>query len=461
MPRSPRTCSTSIRPAPSSEGWPISWPAASIPRRCRRTAPATRSSSTASPTAASSTGVTSVTRTATASIRPCSSRSPQRAATAAGVDIFGGDVIVGPSGELTLIDLNDWPSFAPCRDAGAGAIAGYLTRRVHAVWHPVSSRARTKALFDEEQQLSPPACRRSRCCQSWRSRTAAAQAHRSRRQDVSRPERRRVGGEPWSRPSALRRRADRQLGSGDRRQLHLAVRAPELVRLIAELAPGNLSARSFSAAAPRRSKRRSGWRGPTRSGPTSSASPAAFTARRPACCRSRMSPGSRPSVRFPRGYHLARYPDPTRFDGTAAECADAAIASLRRRDRSRAPAGARGGHRRADSGHRRQHHPARRVSRPACATSRRARRAAHRRRDDHRLRPHRRDVRVDARRRRARHLTVGKGMGAGIPRERGVFRRTRSWPPSRTRCQARPRRATAAIPRVGRGTGDDQDDCRR
>ena len=59
----------------------------------------------------------------------------QRAASAAGVEIFGGDVIVSPSGELTLIDLNDWPSFAPCRDAAAGAIAGYLTRRVHAAWH--------------------------------------------------------------------------------------------------------------------------------------------------------------------------------------------------------------------------------------------------------------------------------------------------------------------------------------
>jgi hypothetical protein len=59
----------------------------------------------------------------------------ERAASAAGVEIFGGDVIVSPSGELTLIDLNDWPSFAPCRDAAAGAIAGYLTRRVHAAWH--------------------------------------------------------------------------------------------------------------------------------------------------------------------------------------------------------------------------------------------------------------------------------------------------------------------------------------
>jgi hypothetical protein len=55
-----------------------------------------------------------------------------RAATAAGLDIFGGDVIVSPSGELTLIDLNDWPSFAPCRERASYAIADFITRRIHA-----------------------------------------------------------------------------------------------------------------------------------------------------------------------------------------------------------------------------------------------------------------------------------------------------------------------------------------
>ena len=54
-----------------------------------------------------------------------------RAAAAAGLDIFGGDVIISPSGELTLIDLNDWPSFAPCRERAAYAIADFITRRVH------------------------------------------------------------------------------------------------------------------------------------------------------------------------------------------------------------------------------------------------------------------------------------------------------------------------------------------
>ena len=55
-----------------------------------------------------------------------------RAAAAAGLDIFGGDVIVSPAGELTLIDLNDWPSFAPCRDRASYAIADFITKRVHA-----------------------------------------------------------------------------------------------------------------------------------------------------------------------------------------------------------------------------------------------------------------------------------------------------------------------------------------
>ena len=56
----------------------------------------------------------------------------RQAATAAGLDIFGGDVIVSPAGELTLIDLNDWPSFAPCRERASYAIADFITKRVHA-----------------------------------------------------------------------------------------------------------------------------------------------------------------------------------------------------------------------------------------------------------------------------------------------------------------------------------------
>ena len=49
-----------------------------------------------------------------------------RAARVLGLTIYGGDAIISPDGEITLIDLNDWPSFAPCRGAAAGAIAKYL-----------------------------------------------------------------------------------------------------------------------------------------------------------------------------------------------------------------------------------------------------------------------------------------------------------------------------------------------
>ena len=63
------------------------------------------------------------------------SRLARRAADAAGLAIFGGDVIVSAEGELTIIDLNDWPSFAPCREAASPAIASYLVRRVDALWN--------------------------------------------------------------------------------------------------------------------------------------------------------------------------------------------------------------------------------------------------------------------------------------------------------------------------------------
>jgi hypothetical protein len=54
------------------------------------------------------------------------------AGSALGLDIFGGDLILDDAGRATLIDLNDWPSFAPCRAAAALAIAAYLESRVGA-----------------------------------------------------------------------------------------------------------------------------------------------------------------------------------------------------------------------------------------------------------------------------------------------------------------------------------------
>jgi hypothetical protein len=55
-----------------------------------------------------------------------------RAARALGLEMFGGDIVVGLEA-LRLIDLNDWPSYAPCRPAAAGAIASCLEAHTEAV----------------------------------------------------------------------------------------------------------------------------------------------------------------------------------------------------------------------------------------------------------------------------------------------------------------------------------------
>lgn len=50
----------------------------------------------------------------------------RRAADILDVKIYGGDIIVSPDGEIRIIDLDDWPSFAPCRAEAATAIAKYV-----------------------------------------------------------------------------------------------------------------------------------------------------------------------------------------------------------------------------------------------------------------------------------------------------------------------------------------------
>ena len=46
-----------------------------------------------------------------------------KAAEVLGVKVYGGDCIVDPDGSIRIIDLNDWPSFAPCRKEGSIEIA--------------------------------------------------------------------------------------------------------------------------------------------------------------------------------------------------------------------------------------------------------------------------------------------------------------------------------------------------
>lgn len=45
-----------------------------------------------------------------------------------GLEIYGGDFVLAAEG-VRLIDLNDWPSFAPCREEAAAAIAELIYRR--------------------------------------------------------------------------------------------------------------------------------------------------------------------------------------------------------------------------------------------------------------------------------------------------------------------------------------------
>jgi hypothetical protein len=47
----------------------------------------------------------------------------QRAAEELNVYIYGGDCIIGTDGDIKIIDFNDWPSFAPCRNEAAPHIA--------------------------------------------------------------------------------------------------------------------------------------------------------------------------------------------------------------------------------------------------------------------------------------------------------------------------------------------------
>lgn len=55
--------------------------------------------------------------------------SARAAADALGLEVWGGDAIVGPGGDPVVIDLNAWPSFALYRDRAAAAIAARLASR--------------------------------------------------------------------------------------------------------------------------------------------------------------------------------------------------------------------------------------------------------------------------------------------------------------------------------------------
>lgn len=52
----------------------------------------------------------------------------ERLSALAGTPIYGGDAVISASGEFSIIDFNDWPSFARCREDAARAIAELVVR---------------------------------------------------------------------------------------------------------------------------------------------------------------------------------------------------------------------------------------------------------------------------------------------------------------------------------------------
>lgn len=46
------------------------------------------------------------------------------------VKIYGGDCIIGEDGSMSIIDFNDWPSFAPCRNEAAPVIARMIMNEI-------------------------------------------------------------------------------------------------------------------------------------------------------------------------------------------------------------------------------------------------------------------------------------------------------------------------------------------
>jgi len=54
----------------------------------------------------------------------------ERAARELDIMIYGGDCIVGADGSVQIIDFNDWPSFAPCRDEAGPHIARAIMQAI-------------------------------------------------------------------------------------------------------------------------------------------------------------------------------------------------------------------------------------------------------------------------------------------------------------------------------------------
>lgn len=53
----------------------------------------------------------------------------ERVSALLGVDVYGGDAVVGDDGKITIIDFNDWPSFRTCTVGAAQKIADLIMKK--------------------------------------------------------------------------------------------------------------------------------------------------------------------------------------------------------------------------------------------------------------------------------------------------------------------------------------------
>lgn len=60
---------------------------------------------------------------------PVLQRATEEAGKALDLEVFGGDAVITPDGQICLIDINDWPSFASCWEGASQAIAHYVRER--------------------------------------------------------------------------------------------------------------------------------------------------------------------------------------------------------------------------------------------------------------------------------------------------------------------------------------------
>ena len=57
------------------------------------------------------------------------SAAAERASDILGLDVYGGDAVVGHDGSVTIVDVNDWPSFRSCTVGAAQKIATLIMNR--------------------------------------------------------------------------------------------------------------------------------------------------------------------------------------------------------------------------------------------------------------------------------------------------------------------------------------------